>query len=565
MSLRSLSVKISNYKCFGTEECGFEQILPINVIIGRNNSGKSALLDLIARSIDQTFNENHKHKGEQPSVIYSDILEASDLSSVVTGRGPTHPNDLQRWTKFWGPENVHSAKRIQWRQDGEIPRFISVTPPFVISDAGDVPEKLVSHKSKPLRRFKFFRLLADRDVIPENSGDNLFLGENGAGATNLIEAYVNKVSLPSDLIEVTILRELNSIFHPDSLFTRIAVQRDLQGRWEVYLEEQGKGRISLSNTGSGLKTIILVLLAVYVVPHQSGLSLDRYLFGFEELENNLHPSLLRRLLLYLRRLADDKNCHFFLTTHSSVAIDLFSRDPDAQIIHVAHRGTRAEVKVAKTYVEHSGILDDLDVRASDLLQANVVVWVEGPSDRLYFNRWVELWTNSGLAEGTHYQCVFYGGRLLAHLSGSDPEINPDDVIKILRVNRNAIVLIDSDKAGPRGKLNATKGRIVAEVEDFSGISWVTSGREIENYIPQSVLTEKYGPRALSPLGQFDDIADYLESIKTGEGKSYSRRKAIFAEEICSLLTRQDVAANGDLAHRLDDICAIIKKWNGISD
>jgi hypothetical protein len=32
------------------------------------------------------------------------------------------------------------------------------------------------------------------------------------------------------------------------------------------------------------------------------------------------------------------------------------------------------------HVENRGILDDLDVRASDLLQSNGVVWLEGPSE-----------------------------------------------------------------------------------------------------------------------------------------------------------------------------------------
>ena len=74
----------------------------------------------------------------------------------------------------------------------------------------------------------------------------------------------------------------------------------------------------------------------------------------------------------------------------------------------------------QTYVDNSGVLDDLDVRASDILLANSVIWVEGPSDRLYINRWIELWENGALKEGIHYQCMFYAGRLLAHISAEDP-------------------------------------------------------------------------------------------------------------------------------------------------
>ena len=41
------SVKFRNYKCFKNEWAGFDEIKPINVIIGKNNSGKSSLLELI--------------------------------------------------------------------------------------------------------------------------------------------------------------------------------------------------------------------------------------------------------------------------------------------------------------------------------------------------------------------------------------------------------------------------------------------------------------------------------------------------------------------------------------
>lgn len=42
------------------------------------------------------------------------------------------------------------------------------------------------------------------------------------------------------------------------------------------------------------------------------------------------------------------------------------------------------------YFSKSELLNDLDIRASDLLQSNGIVWVEGPSDRVYVKRWIEL-------------------------------------------------------------------------------------------------------------------------------------------------------------------------------
>lgn len=217
----------------------------------------------------------------------------------------------------------------------------------------------------------------------------------------------------------------------------------------------------------------------------------------------------------------------------------------------------------KTYVEHKGILDDLDVRASDLLQANGIIWVEGPSDRIYLNRWIELWTSGALKEGLHYQIVFYGGRLLAHLSASDPE-ESNDLIKILRVNKNAVIVIDSDKIQASDSLNQTKSRLVSEINDMGGLSWVTAGREVENYLPRVLLEARYSGAALpEKLDEFRNIEGVLDGIEPDAGKKFLRNKNGFAEEVAALTTREMLAESLDLGQKLDALCDQIRRWNGL--
>ncbi|MDO6804112.1 AAA family ATPase [Wenyingzhuangia sp. 1_MG-2023] len=40
-------ISLKNYKCFDNDGGTFNSIFPINIIIGKNNSGKSSLLDLV--------------------------------------------------------------------------------------------------------------------------------------------------------------------------------------------------------------------------------------------------------------------------------------------------------------------------------------------------------------------------------------------------------------------------------------------------------------------------------------------------------------------------------------
>ncbi len=112
------------------------------------------------------------------------------------------------------------------------------------------------------------------------------------------------------------------------------------------------------------------------------------------------------------------------------------------------------------------VLNDLGIRAADILQANFVLWVEGRSDRIYLNRWISL-TAAELVEGIDYSVMFYGGRLLSHLSLSreEPGLSAEELIKLLRINQNSAIVIDSDLYTRDAEINETKNRIVKECQE----------------------------------------------------------------------------------------------------
>jgi hypothetical protein len=106
-----------------------------------------------------------------------------------------------------------------------------------------------------------------------------------------------------------------------------------------------------------------------------------------------------------------------------------------------------------------------------------------------------------LKEGIHFSIMFYGGRLLRHLSAEDSEVN--DLIALLPINRYPAIIIDSDIGGAAQGLNATKRRVVSELESVGGFAWVTEGREIENYVATEIrlrAVQTAHPRAHSLVG-----------------------------------------------------------------
>ena len=199
----------------------------------------------------------------------------------------------------------------------------------------------------------FRRLFADRDISTELPSTALVLRRDGQGTTNIIRRFITSEKLPREVIQEGLLTALNSIFGSDGQFSEIQVQvhdeaqtETIKDHWEVYLGEDTKGLIPLSKSGSGLKTVILVLLNV---PKIEGKDKSQFTFAFEELENNLHPALLRRLFQYLENYAVNEEATIFLTTHSSIALDFFGVSDNAQIIRVLHDGESARTETVRTH------------------------------------------------------------------------------------------------------------------------------------------------------------------------------------------------------------------------
>lgn len=557
------SIKVENYKCF-KDEAGFDVILRVNLIIGKNNSGKSSLLDLVEYVTSQNyqFDRSTWRATQFPRIKFRTTISEEVVNRTFpasTSGGPIRGNHNEYGKRLIGREIVWS-KSGQGRDQAQLISCNDddLSPP--LSNAGEYPQRLAANMPIPLHGKHFRRVLAERDILPEGDSPAVNIQPNGAGITNAIQNFINRSSLPSEIIEVDILEALNEIFAHDAKFTDIVCQLHETNFWEIYLEEENKGRVALSKSGSGLKTVITVLACLFLIPKLEKKTLDEYIFGFEELENNIHPALLRRLSDYIYRASIKNNFIYFITTHSNVLIDQFSRQEDAQILHIKQKDAISRCMTAKTYIENNGILDDLDVRASDLLQANGIIWVEGPSDRVYINRWIHLWSNGLLREGTHYQIVFYGGRLLSHLSAEMPG-GAEDGISILNANRNAIIVIDSDKRNQQTRINDTKQRIQSEFDRLGAVCWVSKGREVENYISGDVVEKFWRIQNPVHIEQYGSFFDCIESIAPGEGEKYLNKKPLLAEQLVRFMTLDNMRPVLDLDEKMRGICARIKGWN----
>jgi putative ATP-dependent endonuclease of OLD family len=567
-----ISLKVRNYKCFGDQAEGFDTIKPVNIVIGRNNSGKSALLDAVQQACKDgpAFRAEDSRPGTTAAIVISRKID--ERAARVSFPENTSSAAIRGGNYWTGAGKHYVGEILTFEQTNGAARTARRVVSCSLNAAGLIADpnlknqletNLVGNLEVPLTKRVFRRLAAERNIVPEPDSNTLDPQPSGQNVTNLIQNYSNLASLDRAVVDDKLLGALNTITSPDYLFTSITPRKLQSGHWEIFLHEREKGFIALSASGSGLKTILCALSNLVVWPIHERQPLERYVFGFEELENSLHPALLRRLLLYIgKRIREESSC-IFLTTHSSVAIDMFAADSEAQIVHTHHCvGEPTKVITVSEYLHKRDVLDQLDVRASDLLQSNGIIWVEGPSDRTLINHWIGLASSQSLREGTHYQCVFYGGRLLAHLSADDPQ-EADNLISIFRVNRNAAVVIDSDRRSEDQEINATKRRIVSEIASMEGMVWVTAGREIENYLPGPAIARTEGLEASVELGQYQDIAESLEAAKEGLGRRFERTKTEFAARIVEVTTIENMSTQLDWRVKVAELCLQVRKWNRI--
>ena len=108
--------------------------------------------------------------------------------------------------------------------------------------------------------------------------------------------------------------------------------------------------------------------------------------------------------------------------------------------------------------------NDLGVIPGDALLCNVVVWVEGPSEMFWIRSWLKHYLPlykknhkvGNLIEGLHYTILMTGGSNISHLSFNEDEIpiehiEEDNLLKVLKVNPNPFVIVDSDNASHTSK------------------------------------------------------------------------------------------------------------------
>ncbi len=229
-------------------------------------------------------------------------------------------------------------------------------------------------------------------------------------------------------------------------------------------------------------------------------------FLIEEPDVFMHPGLQKRFLEYLLHASERDGHQFFISTHSPYLLDFALRSgqrdssPHVYRIFKQNGQSRLGFMNPKDRSDAWETLRALGHSSADVLHPNGIIWVEGPSDKIYLQTWLDCFAQKNgkkINWGIDCDIVWYGGSNLAHLDVNFWEKAEEDdigkLLDLLKINPQAVILVDRDNLVDCDDLSSDnmakhKCRVKRHCEE-EGISfWVTEEgkRTIEDYIPGGV-------------------------------------------------------------------------------
>lgn len=578
-------VGIAGYRSFGQEIQRIGPFGKVNLMVGRNNSGKSNILlflrDHYGAALKREklgFNDLDYHEGNKTAKQMIEVglrIDGENYKKIIE-RLEEIKNPRENLPEIVGKvlqsQALTKGTSVVWFRyvgegrnaiDTELLSEIYEERVIINNQWSRLSEllsglRVVGEMSKDVIKNKFIletlKWLSPCNLLPPIVSlvpaiRRVSIGEDKANdfsGIGIIDKLARLQNAPYNEPEKRTRFERINVFVQNVLSSSSATIHVPYERDTIEVEMDGRA-LPLNNLGTGVHEVIILAAAATV--------LERQVVCIEEPELHCHPLLQKQLVKYLHEKTDNQ---YFISTHSAHLLDTAI----ARVFHVRLCEGDSMVESVITDADRAGICVDLGYRASDLVQANCVIWVEGPSDRIYLNHWI-LSISPKLIEGVHYSIMFYGGRLLKHLSADDPEVG--DFISLRRLNRHIAIVIDSDRSGPRKRINKTKMRVRGEFDKGLGFAWITKGREIENYIDVVILenaVKNVHPKInrLTKKGIYENRLKYGKIVEDEGSPKIDKVKV--AREVVKSKANLAVL---DLKEQIVKLVKFIKESNGIGD
>lgn len=504
----------------------------INIFIGRNGSGKSTVIDMIDCLRDPSKLASLPRENSKKDNFSGCKISLEDQDIFITFSQVPSDTELN-YLDYFGVMLVfrdHNGRPKGGRFD--IPRF-SIDKEITKKIREIIPDFKEKINYWPEKEYD------DDTKITE---ELCIIGKYLSGTVSILTEIP-----PEDVGPVTENQfkyiQNNPIFMYKDKVSGARVPRDVAC---VYLDDDLTQfqNVRIGQLPSGWLSYGRLTAWLNSRPHNS-------IALIEEPETHLHPTFQRLIIRRIGEIAEKNKLQVFLTSHSPVLIDTHEwKNKNVNLFCTSQDYVRRIIAPEK-------ILDDLGVRASDILQTNGLIWVEGPSDKIYIKYWIDLYCKKHNIDtpiqGVNYDFQFYGGSILKHFSASHDE---EETVKMFCLNRNSHIIIDKDHdfqhiSGENfaiTNIKSHKNRIIREMTKIYGNSstWITHGYTIESYLPEDFILKYFEKRERGAIFPKNSLS------KIEVARLYTKEKAYNLDQH----TYKNL-----LEAKIHEILKNIEKWN----
>lgn len=555
-------VNIENFRCFKKNQT-IAPIKKINIFIGKNNVGKTSLLQFIQNYlIYQTT--SLPVFDEKLDLIKPDLFEFSwkekvieyfPLSWIVRAKNSSEIHNqtadqsvLYDVCRFINCHYIAGMRHIEgtsldelWIDGNGLIEYIALLLNAGPITATDISNAYNRRRNKESHFFEFDNLY---DALMISDFLNC-LNLKDINVDHQVLSDVSKIDMVLNLWKNSCKERISNIkrFLKTLLNSSNEINLTVDNeRKHLLIHLKDNLELPFSHIGGGVQEAILLMTVVQM--HQQSV------VCIEEPELHLHPSAQRQLVDFFLTETDNQ---YFIATHSAHLINTIhlekEKSQQIQIFSIEQEDGESTVRPIVSADQDDerelfSTLSDMGYMASDLLQANYLIFVEGPSDVRYLDFWIkkiaQKYGQPVVERGIHYQFVYSCGNSFFSAIDS-PKYDPFLTVKhVLKVNKNIAVFFDKDDMGlsNAGKWEH-KQQTVKELKDQGGFGGIWKEREVENCITKEIfqlaLLIRY-PKTPTTAFKAFNTNDFLNDDITGMYKSGKRYGDIDKMWISKMIT-----------------------------
>jgi len=514
--MKLFQLKIRNYKGF-SDEVVLNLYASRYALIGRNNSGKSTILNainLLLGSKDPryiTLSESDYFDTEEDILIELTMV-ADDLKEIWDL--PTAKKNKGIFAGKYSKEKLSAQVILTLNQKLDN----SISDKFTIKFGG-FP---VHQKIADLRNSLSKNVIAPpiRDAKDELSASKWtaygVLMKSILESSPRYEELSTHLTQLNTLIEEMLNEEKKQILNSSQLITFIQDIKfqltkenkpsELLRNLELFVQENDK-YFHINDTGTGTQSTIIIAILELALKHKATKS---KILCIEEPELYIHPQGIRFLAQLIDKIVKDTGCQVLVSTHSPIFISTL--DPRSIIrIEKNKNGSKIHQLPSNYQDVDNKIKRTLNSENAEMFFSSKVVLVEGETEQIIFN---ELSTNLKFDDGIEVN-YFKNNCTVCSVGGKDNIGNYLDILRKYNIPTKAIV--DDDFLDMK--------RSYSKICDDNGIDKnldrESLRKELKNIgvyvIPEGETEDLISSQDLSEMS--GKSVEEIDEIKAGEPKT----------------------------------------------